>query len=99
MIKALIFDFAGVIGVDAYWAWLEENVPDLALQRAYFQALTDQVDRAEISNQEFVRLIAERTGFNSEEIWPQRTSLLYLTSSLSPHGTDLSSQKRMHSGK
>ena len=71
MIKALIFDFAGVIGVDAYRAWLEENVPDLALQRAYFQAIADQVDRAEIPNQTFVRLVAERTGVNSEEIWPQ----------------------------
>ncbi len=71
MIKTLIFDFAGVIGVDAYWVWLEENVPDLASQRDYFQAITDQVDRAEISNQEFVHLIAERLGMNSEEIWPQ----------------------------
>jgi HAD superfamily hydrolase (TIGR01509 family) len=71
MIKALIFDFAGVIGVDAYWVWLEENVPDLALQRGYFQAISDQVDRAEIPNQEFVRLVAERVGVNSEEIWPQ----------------------------
>ena len=49
MTKALIFDFAGVIGVDAYWVWLEENVSDLALQRDYFQAIADQVDRAEIT--------------------------------------------------
>jgi len=71
MIRALIFDFAGVIGVDAYWIWLEENVPNLAFQRAYFQTIADQVDRAEIPNQEFVRLIAERLGVNSEEVWPQ----------------------------
>jgi epoxide hydrolase-like predicted phosphatase len=82
MIKALIFDFAGVIGVDAYWAWLEENVPDLTLQRAYFQALADQVDRAEIPNQEFVRLIAERLGVNSEEIWPQIYEKLVLNKEL-----------------
>jgi HAD superfamily hydrolase (TIGR01509 family) len=82
MIKALIFDFAGVIGVDAYWIWLEENVPDLAFQRAYFQAIADQVDRAEIPNQEFVRLIAERLGVNSEEIWPQIYEKLVLNKEL-----------------
>jgi putative hydrolase of the HAD superfamily len=82
MIKALIFDFAGVIGVDAYWVWLEENVPDFALQRDYFQAISDQVDRAEIPNQEFVRLIAERVGVNSEEVWPQIYDKLVINNEL-----------------
>ncbi|HZT98501.1 MAG TPA: HAD family phosphatase [Ktedonobacteraceae bacterium] len=82
MIRALIFDFAGVIGVDAYWIWLEENVPNLAFQRAYFQTIADQVDRAEIPNQEFVRLIAERLGVNSEEVWPQIYEKLVLNKEL-----------------
>jgi HAD superfamily hydrolase (TIGR01549 family) len=70
MIKAIIFDFAGVISTDGYWIWLNENVKDIEGQRAYFQKLSEKVDRAAITNKEFIDLIAKKTGIEKALIWP-----------------------------
>ncbi|MDP3697003.1 MAG: hypothetical protein Q8R55_03135 [Candidatus Taylorbacteria bacterium] len=62
MIKALIFDFAGVIGVDGYWVWLRENVPHIEEQRPFFQKISEEVDKGIITNKDFVGQIAKETG-------------------------------------
>src|SRR5947207_1907882 len=60
MIKAFIFDFAGVLTIkDAYWDWLEENVENLKEKRHIFQKLSEDVDRAEISHDAFLTGFAE----------------------------------------
>ncbi len=66
MIKAVIFDFAGVVGVDGYWAWLEEKVPDLDRHRDDFHEISVKADRAEISTSEFVAFVARRVGLPPE---------------------------------
>lgn len=81
-IKAVIFDFAGVIGVDGYWAWLHENIPALrsapaaaesaspeyreALQ--YFHEISYQVDRADLSEEQFLNKIRERCSLPAGQI-------------------------------
>lgn len=71
MIKTILFDFAGVIGVDGYWVWLRENVPDITSKVAFFTKISDEVDKGVITNKEFVDLVARETGINASRIWPE----------------------------
>lgn len=69
MIKAIIFDFAGVIGADGYWVWLKKNVPDLESKRDYFQKISEQVDRGTMLDPEFLKAVSEGTGIPTDKIW------------------------------
>lgn len=71
VIKAVIFDFAGVIGVDGYWVWLRENVPNIEKKRPFFQKISEEVDKGIITNKEFIEQIARETGKDVNVIWPQ----------------------------
>lgn len=71
MIKAIIFDFAGVIGTDGYWIWLREKVKDIENQEEFFHKLGNQVDKGIISHEQFVNQLAEKSGVSKELIWPQ----------------------------
>lgn len=71
MIKAIIFDFAGVVGADGYWVWLRENVKDLESKKEFFHKISIEVDKGIITNEEFVKQIAENLGIEKEIIWPQ----------------------------
>lgn len=71
MIKALIFDFAGVIGTNGFWEWLKENVQDMASEKDYFLKISEDVDRGAMGEKEFVSLVSKRTGRIKEEIWPE----------------------------
>ncbi len=61
-IKAIIFDFGGVIGEDCYWTWLRANIKNLEEERHYFEEISFAVDCCEISAAEFVRRIALKAG-------------------------------------
>lgn len=67
-IKAVIFDFAGVIGVDGYWAWLRDNITDLPKQEEFFHKISYQVDRAELSEAEFLDQISAKCDLPPERI-------------------------------
>jgi len=69
MIKALIFDFAGVIGTDGYWVWLKEKVPDLENKRSYFQNLSEEIDQGNITNQQFITAVAKGSNIPAEIVW------------------------------
>lgn len=71
MMKAIIFDFAGVIGADGYWVWLREHVKDIDSVKEKFHKIAEKVDKGEISEKEFVAFVAEHTGKSVEDIWPQ----------------------------
>jgi epoxide hydrolase-like predicted phosphatase len=71
MIKALIFDFAGVIGTDGYWVWLEEKVSDLESKKFYFKNLSEKVDKGDITNQEFIEAVAKGSNLPTEIIWKE----------------------------
>ena len=39
MIKAILFDWAGVIAADGYWIWLDENIEDLESKKTCIYAV------------------------------------------------------------
>lgn len=71
MIKAILFDFAGVIVSDGYWLWLADCVPKLDEKREFFQKLSERGDAGSIPQDEFLRLLSEATGVPSNTIYPQ----------------------------
>ncbi len=70
MIKAIIFDFGGVVGNDPGWLWLQEVHPQAKKRRKYIQNLAEKSDTAEISSDEFAQLLAEETDIPADKIWP-----------------------------
>ena len=89
MIKVILFDFAGVIGADGYWVWLKEKVPDLEKNKAYFQNLSEKIDKEEITDKEFIEGISKGTkvtaGIIKKEIFKKiviNTELLNLITHL-----------------
>lgn len=71
MIKAIIFDFAGVIGADGYWVWLKKTVPELDSKREYFQKISEGVDRGKMADSEFLKAVSKGTGIPQDKIWQQ----------------------------
>ncbi len=58
VIKAVLFDYFGVISSDEYWRYVREDKN----MQAGFHELSDQVNRGKISWQDFEAIVAERTG-------------------------------------
>lgn len=95
VIKAVIFDFAGVIGVDGYWVWLRENVPNIEEKRPFFQKISEEVDKGIISNKEFVEQIARETGKDINLIWPQIFQKVVINKVLLQYITQLKKQYKI----
>ncbi|MBI3092921.1 MAG: HAD-IA family hydrolase [Candidatus Levybacteria bacterium] len=89
VIKAIIFDFAGVIGVDGYWVWLRENVPNIEEKRPFFQKISEEVDKGIITNKEFVEQIARETKKDVNIIWPQIFQKIAINTALLEYITQL----------
>ncbi len=70
MIKAIIFDFAGVIGVDGYCVWANEK-KSLGIENksTYFNDISNKVDKGDISNEEFIQDISKKVGINGLDVW------------------------------
>ncbi|MBI2315180.1 hypothetical protein HYU93_03965 [Candidatus Daviesbacteria bacterium] len=62
MVKAIIFDNAGVIMSEAYWMWLGKNIPNLEEKRQFFMDISHQVDRETITPTQFLEHLAKETG-------------------------------------
>ncbi|MDE2590511.1 MAG: HAD family phosphatase, partial [Patescibacteria group bacterium] len=71
MIKAIIFDFAGVIGAEGYWLWLTENIHNLESSKDFFLHLSNQVDRGDITDKEFISILAAHSRKSPDDIWPE----------------------------
>lgn len=82
MIKAIIFDFAGVIGTDVYWVWLEGVVPDIEKKRSFFQELSNKADRGTITLEEDIETLSRETGVAKENIWEQIYQKIVINSDL-----------------
>lgn len=95
VIKAVIFDFAGVIGVDGYWVWLRENVPNIEEKRPFFQKISEEVDKGIISNKEFVEQIAKKSGKDIDIIWPQIFQRIVINTELLQYITVLRKQYKI----
>ena len=70
-VKAVIFDWAGVIAADGYWAWLHKNVPSARENKATFQELSEQVDSARISHDDFMQRLSQESGKPVDQIWDE----------------------------
>lgn len=70
MIKAVIFDFAGVIGTEAFYLWTAKVDPDRHNDKKYYSNLADQVDDGTLSADQFVDTLSERLHLPKESIWP-----------------------------
>jgi len=64
MIKAIIFDFFGVLCSDGYW----DSVKHTEGRSEEFIVLSDEVSMGKISWKEFVARLAERTGKTEAEL-------------------------------
>jgi len=70
MIKAFIFDFAGVITTkDVYWDWIREK--KLEGKKEIFERLSQDVDRASITHERFIADFAREMGVPEETVWPE----------------------------
>lgn len=71
MIKAILFDFAGVIDkADGHWAWIKEVYPNAEREKQNFRELDDKVDKGTISNEEYITQTSQITGVPTELVWP-----------------------------
>src|SRR3972149_67615 len=71
MIKAIIFDFFGVICLDLYWTWLKLHVTELESKRSYFQELSNQLDLGKITREQFAKTLSEKTSVSEENVLGQ----------------------------
>lgn len=95
MVKAIIFDFAGVIGTDGYWVWLKENVSNIEEKRPFFQKISEEVDKGTITNKKFVEQIAKESGKDVNIIWPQIFSKIVINTELLEYITQLKRQYKI----
>lgn len=82
MIKAVVFDFAGVIGTEGYWLWLAENIPNLKESEQYFLHISHQVDKGDITEQQFVAALSEKSGKPLETIKKEIFGKIHINGSL-----------------
>lgn len=78
MIKAIIFDNAGVIMTEAYWLWLHDNIPGLEEKKDFFLDISHKVDRSEITPSQFLDHLAKASGKNSEQVQKEILSTFVL---------------------
>lgn len=71
IIKAIIFDFAGVVATEGYIAWLSENIDDFKKTKQFYLDLSYKSDSGLISSDEFTAVLAQKSGIAKKEIWPQ----------------------------
>ena len=71
MIKAIIFDWAGVFAVDGYWVWLRKNISDIENKQKYFQELSEDVDSAKIPHSEFMRILSLESKKTENQVWQE----------------------------
>lgn len=70
MIKALIFDFAGVIGSEGYSFWVrEKKALGIESTGTYFHDISNRLDRGDITREEFTQDLAKKVGTDSSKIW------------------------------
>ncbi len=82
MIKAVIFDFAGVIVGEGYWNWLYKNILDISQKEIHFMDLSKKVDSTEISTQELLLELSKASGKDTAQIEKEMFSMFTLNTQL-----------------
>lgn len=82
MVRAIIFDFAGVIGMDGYWSWLKENVRDLERHVDDFHEISNRADRGEVTAADFMNFVGSRSGMDPDIVLQQVLSRIIINQPL-----------------
>ncbi|MCR4276877.1 MAG: HAD family phosphatase [Candidatus Roizmanbacteria bacterium] len=83
MIKALIFDFAGVIGTEGYSLWAkEQKAKGIESKSNYFHDISDDMDRGSISTQTFSQEVAKVVGIASSDVWKEISQKIKINNEL-----------------
>ena len=70
MIRAIIFDFAGVIGTEGYSLWAKEKKSQgIEATSTYFHDISNRLDRGDITREEFTQDLSKKVGTDSKKIW------------------------------
>ena len=83
MIKAIIFDFAGVIGTEGYSLWAkEQKAKGIESKSNYFHNISDDMDRGNISTQTFSQEVAKVVGITSSDVWKEISQKIKINNEL-----------------
>ena len=83
MIKAIIFDFAGVIGTEGYSLWAKEKkAQGIEATSTYFHDISDDMDRGSISTQTFSQEVAKVVGIASSDVWKEISQKIKINNEL-----------------
>lgn len=69
MIKAIIFDFGGVITTRGYLLWMKEEIPNFEKNKLFYDNLSNKYDLGMITHDEFTKIIAKESGVEKDIIW------------------------------
>lgn len=83
MIKAIIFDFAGVIGTEGYSLWAKEKkAQGIETTSTYFHDISNRLDRGDITREEFTQDLSEKVGTDSKKIWGEMFAKIKINNEL-----------------
>ena len=83
MFKAIIFDFAGVIGTEGYSLWAkEQKAKGIESKSNYFHDISDDMDRGSISTQTFSQEVAKVVGIASINVWKEISQKIKINNEL-----------------
>ncbi|MEK7522650.1 MAG: HAD family phosphatase [Patescibacteria group bacterium] len=83
MFKAIIFDFAGVIGTEGYSLWAkEQKAKGIESKSNYFHDISDDMDRGSISTQTFSQEVAKVVGIASSDVWKEISQKIKINNEL-----------------
>jgi epoxide hydrolase-like predicted phosphatase len=69
MVKAVIFDFAGVVGGDGFWQWLLDRQDLLFQKKEKFEEIALAGARGDITSMELVDRLSRETGETQRDVW------------------------------
>ena len=82
MIKALIFDFGGVVTDRGYLLWMKEEIPNFEKNKLFYNDLSDKYDLGIITHKEFTEIIAKESGIGKDVIWEKIFNKIKVNSEL-----------------
>lgn len=70
MIKAIIFDFAGVVASPGAAIWFKKSIPDYDLKKSLVDQLSDKLDKGDLAQGDFCQELSKINGLPPEAVWP-----------------------------
>ncbi len=71
MIKAVVFDFSGVIASPAYLKWVSNHVLNFSEKKKLYNEVFKKLDLGIYSKDMFEEFLSQETGVPKKEIWPK----------------------------